>query len=128
MDRSPVIGIVQIVVFEVGLLVICLGGVICMVALWKGQPLSIPADIGLRIVGTGYVITFFCAFADYFGLGSHKPPNLPFFGPWQARGVMFGELIITLGLLLLIPLLFGKPPRLAPENQENQDKQSQVGL
>jgi hypothetical protein len=45
--------------------------------------------------------------ADVFGFGSHPFPNIPYFGPWQATGVMVGEVIITLGFLLLIP----KPPR-----------------
>ena len=121
MDRSLLIGVVQIVVFLVGLLVICLGGYISVLALWKGNPLSIPADIGLRLVGTGYVIAFFSGFADVFGLGSHKPPNLPFFGPWQARGVMFGEVVIAIGFFMLIPLFFHLPSQKPPagENQDN---------
>ena len=120
MDRSLLIGVVQIVVFLVGLLVICLGGYISVLALWKGNPLSIPADIGLRLVGTGYVIAFFSGFADVFGLGSHKPPNLPFFGPWQARGVMFGEVVIAIGFFMLIPLFFHLPSQ-KPAEGENQD-------
>jgi hypothetical protein len=122
MDRSSIIGVTQIVVFEIGLLVICLGGYTSMVAAWKGQPLSIPADIGLRLVGTGYVIAFFSGFADYFGLGSHKPPNLPFFGPWQATGVIFGEVVIAIGFLMLIPFsmrLFQQGPPEIPEIRIN---------
>jgi len=30
-------------------------------------------------------------------------PKIPFFGPWQARGVMLGEVIIAIGFLLMIP-------------------------
>ena len=121
MDRSPVIGVVQIVVFLVGLLVICLGGFISGIALWKGHQLSIPADIGLRLVATGYVIAFFSGFADVFGLGSHKPPNIPFFGPWQARGVMFGEVVIAIGFFILIPLFFHLPSQKPSPEGENQD-------
>jgi len=121
MDISPMIGVVQIVVFLVGLLVICLGGYICVLALWKGYPLSIPADIGSRLIGTGYVIAFFSGFADVFGLGSHKPPNLPFFGPWQARGVIFGELVIAIGFFMLIPFFFHPPSSKQPE-EENQER------
>jgi len=128
MDRSQVIGVVQIVVFLVGLLVMCLGGYICGIALWKGYPLSIAADIGLRLVGTGYVITFFCGFADVFGLGSHKPPNMPFFGPWQARGVIFGELVIAIGFFMLIPLFFHPPKQEPPQAGENQDKPITVNI
>jgi hypothetical protein len=122
MDRSSIVGVVQIVVFLVGLLVICLGGYICVLALWKNHPFSIPADIGLRLIGTGYVISFFSGFADVFGLGTHKPPNIPFFGPWQARGVMGGEVVIIIGFLMMMPLFFkrSQPNTTAtPENQDN---------
>lgn len=122
MDRSPIVGIVQIVIFLTGLLVICLGGLICVVALWKGQPLSIPADIGLRLIGTGYVVAFFSGFADVFGLGSHKPPNNPFFGPWQARGVMGGEVIIIIGFLVLMPLFYKPSQPNSTPDLEIQDK------
>lgn len=122
MDRSPIIGVVQIVVFEIGLLVICLGGYINTVALWRGKPLSIPADFGLRLVGTGYVISFFTGFADVFGLGSHKPPNVPFFGPMQALGVMLGEVFIAIGFLMLIPFSSRLSQQNPPETLDIQDK------
>jgi hypothetical protein len=102
-DRSPIIGFVQIAVFLVGLAIICLGGYISMTALWGGSPKSIAADIGLRLVATGYVIAVFAGMADIFGLGSHSLPKLPFFGPWQARGVEAGMFLIGLGFLLLLP-------------------------
>lgn len=41
--------------------------------------------------------------ADVFGLGSHPLPGVPYFGAWQARGVEFGQAIIAIGLLMLIP-------------------------
>jgi hypothetical protein len=41
--------------------------------------------------------------ADIFGFGSQKLPNIPYFGPWQAVGVMIGEAVIALGFILLIP-------------------------
>jgi hypothetical protein len=102
-DRSPIIGFVQIAVFLVGLAVICIGGYISLTSLWREQPTSIAADIGLRLVATGYVITVFAGMADIFGFGSHPLPTLPFFGEWQARGVQVGQLIIALGFLLLLP-------------------------
>jgi hypothetical protein len=103
-DRSPIIGFVQIAVFLVGLAVICIGGFISLTALWREQPTSIAADIGLRMVATGYVIAVFAGMADIFGFGSHPLPKLPFFGPWQARGVEIGQAFIALGFLLLLPL------------------------
>ncbi len=103
LDRSPVIGFVQISVFLVGLGIICLGGYLSFMALWKEQTRTIAADIGLRTVSTGFVIAVFAGMADIFGLGSHLPPLIPYFGEWQAMGVMISQAVIALGFLLLIP-------------------------
>jgi hypothetical protein len=103
LDRSPVVGFVQIATFLVGLGFICRGGYISLAALWNGGQKSIASDIGLRLVGTGYVITVACGMADIFGFGSNNYPTIPIFGPYQQIGVMIGELVIAVGLLLLIP-------------------------
>jgi len=103
LDRSPVIGFVQIAVFLVGLAMICLGGYISLMALWHSEQTSIAADFGLRLVATGYVVAVFAGMADVFGFGSHPLPGVPYFGEWQARGVELGQAIIALGFLLLIP-------------------------
>jgi hypothetical protein len=102
-DRSPVIGFVQIAVFLVGLGVICIGGYISLMALWRGQTPTIAADIGQRLVATGFVLAVFAGMADVFGFGSHPLPGVPYFGPLQARGVIIGQAIITIGFLMLIP-------------------------
>ena len=67
-DRSPVVGFVQIAVFLVGLAIICLGGYVGLLALWGNDQRSIAADIGLRLVSTGYVICVFAGMADVFGM------------------------------------------------------------
>lgn len=103
LDRSPIIGFVQIAVFLVGLAVMCIGGYVCMMALWKDRIPSIAADVGVRMVATGYVVAVFAGMADVFGMGSHSLPKIPYFGGWQARGVEIGQLIIAVGFLLLIP-------------------------
>lgn len=105
MDRSPVIGFVQIAVFLVGLAFICIGGYISLLTLWQDRQRSIPADIGLRLVATGYVIAVFAGMADVFGAGSHPLPGVPYFGPWQARGVELGQALIAFGFLMLIPFV-----------------------
>ena len=105
-DGNPVVGFVQIAVFLFGLALICLGGYVGLVALWGQEQRSILADIGLRLVGTGYVIAVFTGMADIFGLGSQPLPNVPYFGPWQAVGVMIGQIVIALGFLLTIPYSF----------------------
>jgi hypothetical protein len=102
-DRSPVVGFIQIAVFLVGLAMICLGGFLALNALWNNLEKTIAADIGYRLVATGYVIAVTSGMADVFGFGNQPFPQIPHFGPWQASGVMFGEIIIALGFLLLIP-------------------------
>lgn len=103
MDRSPVVGFVQIATFIVGLGIICLGGYICLAGLWNGGQKSIASDIGQRLVSTGYVIAVACGMADIFGFGSNNYPTVPVFGIYQQIGFIAGEVVIGVGLLLLIP-------------------------
>lgn len=105
-DRSPVVGFIQIAVFLLGLALICAGGYVGLSALWGNEQRSIIADIGSRLVGTGYVIAVFTGMADVFGLGTQPLPNVPYFGPWQAGGVLIGQAIIAIGLLMIIPYRF----------------------
>ncbi len=102
-DRSPVVGFVQIAVFLLGLAFICLGGYIGLLTLWWGLERTITSDIGSRLVSTGYVFAVFAGLADIFGMGSHSFPQVPYFGPWQATGVLIGQGIIALGFLLMVP-------------------------
>jgi hypothetical protein len=102
-ETTPVVGFIQIAVFLVGLALICLGGYIGLSALWGKEQRSIMADIGLRLVATGYVIAVFTGMADVFGMGSQTFPNVPHFGPWQAGGVLIGQFVIALGFLMVVP-------------------------
>jgi hypothetical protein len=103
LDRSPVIGFVQIAVFLVGMAIICIGGYISLMALWRGRERSIAADVGFRLVATGYVVAVFAGMADVFGFGSHLLPAVPEFGYVQAIGVVVGQFIISVGFLLMVP-------------------------
>jgi hypothetical protein len=103
LDRSEPTGFVQIAVFLVGLAMICIGGYLSLNALWNGKEKTIIADVGLRVVSTGYLIAVASGMADVFGFGNHAFPKIPHFGPAQALGVMIAEVIIALGFLLLIP-------------------------
>jgi len=103
MDRSPVVGFIQIAVFLIGLGFICLGGYMALNALWNGSEKTIAADIGFRLISTGYVISVTSGMADVFGLGNQPFPLIPYFGPWQATGVMLGEIIIMIGFILFLP-------------------------
>jgi hypothetical protein len=109
LDRSPVVGFVQIATFLVGLGFICLGGYLSLAALWNGGPKTIASDIGLRLVCTGYVIAVACGMADIFGFGSNNYPTIPIFGIYQQLGVLIGEIVIAVGLLMLIPYKIPQP-------------------
>jgi len=101
LDRSRVIGFVQISVFLIGLGIIILGSYLTIHTFWPEGKKTIAADIGSRLVSTGYVICVFTSMADIFGLGSHRLPDV-FFGPLQARGMAIGMATIAIGFLLLI--------------------------
>ena len=103
LDRSPVVGFVQIEVFLVGLAIICAGGYVSLMAFWRNGNRTIPADIGTRLVTTGFVIALFSGMADVFGFGTQLRPRVPLFGPWQATGVLVGEALIAIGFLFMIP-------------------------
>jgi len=102
-DRSPVVGFVQIIVFLIGLAIICLGGYLGLHSLWWGLERTIVSDIGSRTVSPRDVFSVFSGLADIFGMGSHSFPQIPYFGPWQATGVLIGQGIIALGFMMMIP-------------------------
>ena len=103
LDHSPVIGLAQICVFLIGLAMTCLGGDIGLTGIWGGEEKSIAADIGQRLVATGYVISAFSGMADIFGMSIRDDPKVPFFGPWQQAGIEIGMVVIVLGMLMVIP-------------------------
>jgi len=102
-NRAPVVGFVQIAVLLLGLALICLGGFVGLSALWGKEQRSIVADIGLRLIATGFVISVFAGMADVFGMGAQTLPDNPYFGPLQATGVLIGQFVIATGFLMLIP-------------------------
>lgn len=124
LDRSPIIGFVQIAMFLIGLAVICIGGYISLRAMWKERRPSIAADIGMRLVATGFLIAVFAGMADVFGFGSHPLPDVPYFGAWQARGVEIGEVIIAIGFLMMIP--FNQKNDRKPDNNENESSREKI--
>lgn len=104
LDRSPVIGFIQISIFLIGLGLICLGGYISLSALWRGREKTIPADIGQRLVSTGYLIAMASGMADLLGLGTQPiTEEIPYFGLWQEIGVLLGMSVIAIGFLMFIP-------------------------
>ena len=91
--------------FWSGLCALCSGGLSSYQVSWAGIQKTIPGESGLRMVATGYVIAVASGMADVFGLGTRPLPNVPFFGYWQARGVLLGEIVIMIGFALMIPFV-----------------------
>ena len=90
-----------------------------MNGIWNNQPKTILADIGLRLVSTGFVIAVVSGMADIFGFGTQLSPEIPYYGPWQAMGVLFGEVVIIIGFIFQIP--FRKPgERLEPSTEDDE--------
>lgn len=103
LDRSPVVGFIQISVMLLGIGIICVSGYAAIHALWCREIPSAAADIGWRLVSTGFVVALFSGFADVFGVGTHPLPGVPYFGVWQARGMEIGCAIIAIGFILMFP-------------------------
>jgi hypothetical protein len=128
LDRSPVVGFVQIAVFLIGLAFICLGGYVTMNALWNERPKTILADIGLRLVSTGYVIAVVSGMADVFGFGSQLAPEIPYYGPYQALGVLIGEAVIALGFVFMIPFAAESKEPERPTSEGDRPIHSDINL
>ena len=106
-DRSPVIGFIQIEVFLAGLGLIGLGGYFAMESMWRQRPKLVVTELGARLVGTGYVIALTSGMADVFGLGTRPLPSVPFFGYWQGFGVLAGQIVMLIGFVMMSPFWAG---------------------
>ena len=123
LDRSRVIGFVQISVFLLGLALITFGSYMTLNGLWPEGKKTIAADIGTRLISTGYVICVFTGIADIFGLGSHPLPDV-FFGPLQARGMSIGMATIAVGFLLMIRYKHPENKKSAAKKDSREEKDS----
>ncbi len=125
LDRSPVIGFIQIATFLVGLGIIAFSGYFCLMSFWPKGYTTITADFGIRLVATGWLIAVFSGMADVFGFGSHPMTGLIFFGKLQAMGVEIGEMFMGIGLVMMI-----MPPhsslRIKPEDNINKIDMNEV--
>ncbi len=104
LDRSPVIGYLQVVVFLFGLACV----VTATYALEKllrqpDQPVTIREDVGARLAATGYVLLAVSSTADLIGLGSHPLPGSPHLGRLQSIGLLVGMAMILVGFIMHHP-------------------------
>jgi hypothetical protein len=111
LDRSPVIGYLQVVVLLLGLgLVVVATYAIERLLRPADQPLTIREDVGARLAATGYVLVAVAYTADLIGLGSHPLPGAPHFGVLQSAGMLIGAATMIIGLVMYHP----RSPRNAP--------------
>ena len=102
MDRSPVVGFVQVGVWLFGLALILFGAYAALRILRNKRPLSLRAEIGERLIATGYVVAAAASLADFIGIGSHEIPEL-IFGPIQIIGLVVGVVTAFIGIGLYWP-------------------------
>ena len=102
MDRSPVVGFVQIGVWLLGLGLLLIGATMSVRVIRNGYPNSLKSEVGLRLIATGYVFAVAASFADFLGIGSHTLPGISY-GPLQVVGLALAVLISLLGVILYWP-------------------------
>ena len=102
MDRSPVVGFVQIGVWLLGLGILLLGSTMTVRVIRNGYPNSLRSEVGLRLIATGYVFAVAASFADFLGIGSHALPGISY-GPLQVTGLVLGVLVSLFGVILYWP-------------------------
>lgn len=125
LNISESIGFAQIGVFSLGLVLLCIGATLALRSLWPPHWRSISADIGLRLAWSGLVLALISGMADILGLGT-RPfySSFTFFGHWQARGVMAGEILMFIGFFMMIPLKTDFPPPPEDTAEEAGEKDS----
>ena len=102
LDRSPVVGFVQIGVWLSGLAILLLGATLTVRVVRNSRPNSLRSEIGLRLIATGYVFAVAASFADFLGIGSHPLPSIHF-GQLQVLGLALGVLTSLVGVILYWP-------------------------
>ena len=102
MDRSPVVGFVQIGVWRTGLAMLLVFTTSAVRVMRNGRENSLRTDIGLRLIATGYVFSLTASLADFMGIGSHSLPDI-YFGPVQTAGLTLGIVISLIGIILYWP-------------------------
>jgi hypothetical protein len=103
MDRSPVVGFVQVYVWLCGLALALLSAYAAVRVIRNGRPASLRSDIGLRLVSTGYVVVATASLADFLGIGSHAIRTGLVFGRVQILGLVVGLVTSVVGLGLYWP-------------------------
>jgi hypothetical protein len=107
MNITPGIGVTQMSLWLAGLGAVLIGGFAAVRIVRNGRPNSLRADIGMRMIATGYVFSAVASLADYLGIGTQHFPKLSF-GTVQIIGLIFGIAVSLIGLIIYWP--WGKEP------------------
>jgi uncharacterized membrane protein len=108
LNRSLTVGFVQIGVWLTGLAILLLASYATVHVVRNGKPTSLRADIGLRLLATGYVVAAVASLADFIGVGAQRMPFIAF-GPVQVIGLVTGVLLSLLGVILYWPRRKSQP-------------------
>lgn len=104
LNTNPsVFGILQILTSLFGMGLMTLGSYLFLyTTIHHAREHRLRHDVGLRLVGTGYVFCAASALADILGFGSHNIASneTSYLGPAQVTGVLLGVTIILVGLFL----------------------------
>ena len=101
--HTPEVGFLQIVFMTVGMGMFAAGSIAACRLLWREERWPIRARLGARLTATGYVTVAAAVMADILGLGSQTWPHQAHFGPVQGYGVLAGEALMLIGVLLMFP-------------------------
>jgi hypothetical protein len=103
LDLTPGFGVIQMVAFLAGLTMVTLAAYLYITSQRPGNPHSLQADIGARLVATGLVFAYVTGMSDSIGIGTHVEPSFtrPFVGPLQLGGIAIGVVVILAGLALV---------------------------
>lgn len=113
MDRSRVIGFIQMGVWLIGLGLVMLGAFLAVRVVRNGRPMSLRAEIGTRLIATGLVVSATSTLADFLSIGSHRLPWV-YFGPLQVGGLVAGVVLSLIGIVLYWPRTPKAPTEPAP--------------
>jgi hypothetical protein len=97
-----VVGFVQVGVWLSGLAILLLAAYLTVRVLRNGRSQTLLAEVGARLIATGYVVAAAASLADFIGIGSHTLPGL-IFGHLQVIGLVVGVFVSLLGVVLFWP-------------------------
>ncbi len=123
LNRSLTVGFVQIGVWLTGLVILLLASYATVRVVRNGKATSLRADIGLRLIATGYVVAAVASLADFIGVGAQRMPFITF-GPVQVIGLVTGVVLSLLGVILYWP----RQKRASDEEAESEEIEDAIDL